>query len=374
MGFCELFLILFGKDKVISNKGCYRQFKNATLGTMEGLMNILQRYQGDALERHRSWANLGDEALRRRAMAAASSRDLEELWGLVEAYLAHSSAKGSHLSVHTLSTYRRGMYDLAEHWQGVNLLRPGTRAGGLYLEELEQVPYRIDRLADQEVPRFRSPATVNVKLAAARTFYHALAWAGATNSDPFKGLRSRKDPVPAWEKRQPYETREIEVLLETADDPADRVAILLGSHAGLRRHETAGLRWEDLRFDVRLARVKGKGGYVESVGLSKRLLTELRELRSNVDSRKRRKEREGFIMPWGDKRMEQRFKALCTLAGVDYDRKGLHGLRHSAGTRMYRQTRDLNQVQKHLRHKNITTTTIYAKLEDEATRRTVEDW
>ena len=337
-------------------------------------MKQLAIYDSDRRQRHRSWTDLGDDGLRRRATAAANTRDPGELWGLVEAYLFQSSGKGSHLSSHTLSTYRRGLLDLLNHWQGVNLLRPGSRAGGSYVEDLEQVPFRIDNLAGEEIPRFRSPATVNVKIAAARTLYYALAWAGATTADPFKGLRSRKDPVPPWEKRQPYTTKEIDVLLQVAHDPADRVAILLGSHAGLRRHETAGLRWEDIRFDARLIRVKGKGGYVESVGLSKRLLTALRSLQSVHETRKRRKARDGFIMPWGDKRMEQRFKELCKVAGGAYEGKGLHGLRHGAGTRMYRQTRDLNQVQKHLRHKNITTTTIYAKLEDEATRRTVEDW
>ena len=41
---------------------------------------------------------------------------------------------------------------------------------------------------------------------------------------------------------------------------------------------------------------------------------------------------------------------------------------------MYRQTRDLKPVQEHLRHASITTTTIYARLEDGATRLAVEDW
>lgn len=357
----------WASDTIISNKEHYWKL-------IRGAMTSLQLYDASTLERHRSWLDLSDEALRRRAVAAANSRDPEELWGLVEAYLVHSSPKGSKLSRHTLNTYKRGVRDLLEHWQGVNLLRPGRRAGSLYLEELEQIPHRIDKTDGQAAPRYRSPATVNVKLAAARTLYYALAWSEATNVDPFKGLRSRRDPVPAWEKRQPYTLKEIKRLLEGAEHPADRVVILLGSHAGLRRHEIAGLRWEDLRSEARLVRVRGKGGYIESVGISKRLLEALQALRSSRDIRRRRKNREGFILPWGDKRIEQRFRTLCQAVGVEYEGKGIHGLRHGAGTRMYRQTRDLNQVQKHLRHKNITTTTIYAKLEDEATRRTIEDW
>ena len=95
-------------------------------------------------QRHRSWTDLGDEALRRRSIAAANTRDPVELWGLVEAYLFHSSGKGSHLSAHTLATYKRGLLDLLSHWEGINLLRPGSRAGGSYLEDLEQVPFRVD--------------------------------------------------------------------------------------------------------------------------------------------------------------------------------------------------------------------------------------
>ena len=105
---------------LISNKEHYWKL-------IRGVMTNLQLYDASALARHRSWLDLSDEALRRRAVAAANSRDPEELWGLVEAYLVHSSPKGSKLSRHTLNTYKRGVRDLLEHWQGVNLLRPSRR-------------------------------------------------------------------------------------------------------------------------------------------------------------------------------------------------------------------------------------------------------
>lgn len=298
------------------------------------------------LARLRSWAGLSDEELRRRATEAAASRETEELWSLTEANLVRSSPKGGKLSRHTLSTYKRGVKDLLEDWQGENLLRPSRDAGALWLAELEA--------------RGHGPSTLNVKLAAARALYNALAWSKATSADPFKGVRSRRDPVPAEEKRQPYSQKEIERLLEAAEHPGDRVVVLLGAHAGLRRAEIATARWRSFRGAQ--LQVVGKGGKVGTVALSKRLQVALRALGRQGET----------ILPWGERRIDQRFRALCAEAGVDC--RGLHALRHSAGTRAYRQTGDLKPVQKHLRHASVSTSAIYAKLADRQTELMVQDW
>lgn len=48
-----------------------------------------------------------------------------------------------------------------------------------------------------------------------------------------------------------------------------------------------------------------------------------------------------------------------------------HSLRHSAITNLYRQTGDLRRAQKHARHANISTTTIYEHVSDEELMRAV---
>ena len=67
-----------------------------------------------------------------------------------------------------------------------------------------------------------------------------------------------------------------------------------------------------------------------------------------------------------------RLRNLCLEAGVDF--KGVHGLRHYTGTRLYRVTRDLNEVAHTLGHVSIETTRVYAKYDQAVEKDAVRDW
>lgn len=331
--------------------------------------NALQRYQGDRLARAESWATLPPEALRRRAMQAANARDPEELWALTEAYLFLHGSKGAKASPHTLRTYRRGVLDLLTAWGGENLLRPSRDAGVVYLRRLE-AGLKPD---GTPAPRPPSPATLQVKLAAARTLYRALRWAGATEARPFEDVRAAKDPTPAWEKRRPYGDAEVERLLELAT-PAERVMVLLGAHAGLRIAEMADLSWSDIDLEKRVLHVRaGKGGKAATVSLTARLREALVALKAGGEQANRQRD-PALVLPWGADHARRRFRRLCARAGVDYDGAAVHGLRHAAGTRYYRQTNDLGRVAAHLRHADIQTTRIYAKIGNQEVQEDIEDW
>lgn len=329
-------------------------------------MSDLQRYQGDALNRAESWATLAVDELKRRAARAANARDLDELWGLTEAYLFLHGSKGARASRHTLRTYRRGLEDLLEGWTHENLLRPSRDAGVLYIRRLEATPHE----ATGERPK---PSTLQVKLAAARTLYRALRWSGATEARPFENVRVAKDPTPPWEKRRPYGDSEVERLLELAE-PAERVVVLLGAHAGLRIGEMAALRWTDLDLaGGELTVAAGKGGKTARVRMTLRLRQALLTLKAADAAPKRRRGPE-YVLPWATDRTRARFRSLCQRAGVDYASAGVHGLRHGAGTRYYRQTHDLGRVAAHLRHADIQTTRIYAKIDRNAIGEDIDDW
>lgn len=324
----------------------------------------LTRFQGDTLPRAESWAGLAPDDLRRRAAQAANRRDPDELWALTEAYLFLHGSKGARVSRHTLRTYRRGVLDLLEAWQGENLLRPSRDAGVLYMRRLESG-------ADGGEPP--KAATLQVKLAAARTLYRALRWSGATEARPFEDVRVAKDPTPPWEKRRPYDDDEVEALLELATG-AERALVLLGAHGGLRIGEMADLRWNDLDFGKSSLRVRsGKGGKAASVRMTRRLREVLEELRRDVGDTNRQRDA-GLVLPWGADHARRRFRRLCARAGVDYRTAGVHGLRHGAGTRYYRQTKDLGRVAAHLRHADIQTTRIYAKIDTKAIGDDIEEW
>ncbi len=321
------------------------------------------------LARVQQTRNLDDDELRRFAVKAANERDAEALWTLTRAYLEDTTDKGN-LSRLTFKAYRHGVGVFVTANAHENLLHPSRRMGSRYRAWLKETPFINP---DTDAPaRYRSPSTVNKTLAAARVLYRALHWAGATDATPFASVKGVHDPVPAWEKVQPYPKAELDKLLDVTTDPADVVALLLCAHAGLRAHEAAGLEWRALDLKAKRLQVRGKGGYVDSVALSKSLLDALEVLRTDKTLRRKAKARAGKVLPYADERLRQRLRALCAAAGIDY--RALHPLRHQSGTRMYEETGDLRRTQTHLRHKNIATTTIYAKVSEKALEDVTREW
>lgn len=320
------------------------------------------------LERTHHTRNLSDDALKRMAVKAAGEHDAEALWLLTRAYLEDTTDKGR-LSPHTFKVYRHGVALFTEATGHENLLRPSRRMGSRYRAWLKEMPYGETKEGE---PLYRAPSTINKTLAAARVLYKALNWAGASEATPFAVVKGMRDPVAAWEKVQPYPQADLKKLLSVLQDPADEVALLLCAHAGLRAHEAAALSWTQVDWQRKRLTVKGKGGYVDSVAMSSSLQRALRAYQNAPAAKRLRRTRQGKVLPFGDERLRQRLKKLCTLAGVNY--RGLHALRHQAGTRMYQETGDLRRTQTHLRHKNIATTTIYAKVSERSVSDVTDEW
>jgi integrase/recombinase XerC len=312
-------------------------------------------FKGNALAESRNWGNLSDEDLHQRAAKAARDRDFAELWALTK---AHRFIESPNLSEHTLENYERGLRDLLHYFEGESLLRPKRNAGAYYVRYLE-------------TEKSYKPKTVGVKLAAARAFYEALRWSGATEANPFENVRPAPDLVPAWEKRKPFSVGEVETLLKVASE-AEQVMIFLGAHSGLRISEMCNLQWSHIKGNR--ATIRGKGGKVRSVSFSKRLAHALKTWKETSDKRKRKLRPDGAVLPWGVDQARIRLERLCQQCGVDYNNKAMHGLRHSAGTRIYKQTGDLGKAANHLGHAKLDTTRIYAKMAQEEIESEISDW
>lgn len=302
------------------------------------------------LERTRDLATMSEDELKRLAAEAARDRDAEALWALTEAHLTLHGSAGSRVSRHTLAAYRRGLNDLLKAWQGENLLRPRRNAGVLYVRELE------GRL---------KPASVGVKLAAAKAFYAALRWSGATDTAPFADVRAAVDKTPAWEKRDAYTRTEV-AWLERTSERYTLYIVLLGAHAGLRVSEMTALRWEDIDLSSgTLKVVAGKGGKTARVNLSSTLVETL----EHVPLEKRT----GYLLPARSRvAAYKRLEAACRVAKVKF--KGVHALRHAAGTRLRDETGDLALVADHLRHSSLDTARGYAKASNQQLKKAVDGW
>ncbi len=315
---------------------------------------------GAGVDRARAWATMPDDERRRRAMEACRDHDTAALWELTDAHLTLHGKAGARVSPHTRDAYRRGVVVLVAAWRQETLLRPRRNASALWLRQME-----ADGLM---------PSTVKVRLAAARALYAALRWAGATEADPLRDVRGAKDPVAPWEKRQPYEEDEIRtlILFSTGDDQA---LILLGAHAGLRVSEMLALRWDDIDLGRHQLVVRaGKGGKPRTVAMSRSLTAVLADLRETG-------ERVGgnggngadYVLPYRAAISARRRLALvCAQAGVNP--KGIHSLRHAAGTRVVQETGSLEEAAHHLGHASIETTRVYAKWSNKKLKATVGEW
>ncbi len=288
-------------------------------------------YAADPLSRAQHWTTLSSEDLRRRTVLACRDRDAEALWALTEAYFTTYGASGARASRHTLRAYHHGLkvyLDFAGTG-AVNLLHPARDTGPTFL-----------RLREASG---RSAGTVRLELAAVRLFYRALRWAGATADDPFEVARPARDHTAPWDKRQPYTDAEVEALL-LASTPETRAMLLFGAHAGLRVSEMLALVWNDLDLAGRVIRVRaGKGGKARRAVMSDSLREALLGLvRTGPDAR---------LFPWSDVAVRKRLKKVCLQCGVPY--RGFHALRHTSGTRLYRISRDLEAVARHLGHSTL---------------------
>jgi len=308
----------------------------------------------DPVDRARTWSTMPDDERRRRAVAAAHAREVATLQDLAEAWLVLHGKAGATVSAYTRRNYRHGVRTLVEAWREENLLHPRRAAAALWLRQLEAAGLK--------------PATVQIRLSAARSLYSALRWAAATDADPFETVRPAPDKTPRWEKRHPYRPEEIEALLRVADHE-ERVLILLAAHAGLRVSECLALR----RADVSPARRElvvqaGKGRRRRTVPLSASLVTALQAAQARDDADPL------YVLPYRSAfPARQRLKRLARAAGVPY--RGVHAFRHACGTRLVKQMNgDLEAAARLLGHSSIETTRVYVKWSDDRLRETVGAW
>lgn len=318
----------------------------------------IMAYRLDIQARAQAWADMDVPELRRRATEAARDMDVESLWSLTEANLLLNGLSGAKVSCHTIRAYRKGLDTFLEYAQqiGLQLLRPRPNHGVAYARWLEAKGYNT--------------STVRVRLAAARQLFSALRWSGATDATPFADVRPAPDPVPRTEKRKPYTNSEIEELVR-AGDLEEKVILLLGAHAGLRVSEIAGLQRADVHLDGEQPHlvVTGKRQKRQAVPLSRTLTKALATWLVATPQIGPQVLSAGSV-----DYIQGRVKAVCERTGISYSHCQVHGLRHSAGTRIYSDTTDLLAVRDHLRHASIVSSEIYVEYSRKMKDSPVKGW
>lgn len=300
-------------------------------------------YQGDALSEIRAWGNIPSGERRRACIRALRDRDTAALQDLCIAHLKLRGLKGTKVSTQTVRAYRQGVKVLVQvsEESGLSLIQPPEEFAALFMRTLEGKGYRS--------------ATISVRVAAAKELFKAAKWCQALTESPWDGYRVR--PESDAVERLPYSDTDLARVLELPE-PRIRAAVLLGAHGGLRASEMCALTWADIDLSSETVFVRnGKGGKARQVPMTRPLAEALRAL----------SEPHAGTLLWKDyQKLLKAVHAAFDLAGVEW--RGLHALRHTAGTELYRATGDLYVTAELLGHRDIKTTQIYAHMSQDHLR------
>lgn len=295
---------------------------------------------------------------KRLALRAITERDQQALWGLVLGHLVLHGRRGPKISAQTLRKYEQAFLS---YWAwaeaaGVTLHRPPRDAGRAYIRSLET--------------RGLKRSSVGWHLAACRALEEALRWSGLDEATTFRDVRPVPDNVPQHKKGKLYTPEQIEQLLEVAD-LEERLVVLLGADCGLRAGEILGVQRSGLFLDedAPYIRFVGKGDKVREVALSRRAEQAVRDWLAYSPSFG-----PSLLFYTSVVYLEKLMRALCAKAGVPYLGRSVHGLRRTAGTRMYEETRDLLETRDFLGHSSSVTTEVYVKYALDRRRPKNRDW
>jgi integrase/recombinase XerD len=160
---------------------------------------------------------------------------------------------------------------------------------------------------------------------------------------------------------RPISNEQLRTLLATNMRRKTRIMILLAALAGLRVHEIAKVRGEDIDLDARTLRVTGKGNRTETLPLHPLLVEAARSM-----------PRRGWWFSGNSRRPGQPIarRSVSEVIQMAMARAGIpggtaHRLRHWYGSKLVAEGADLRTAQTLLRHANLNTTAIYVQVVDE---------
>lgn len=312
------------------------------------------------------------------ATKAAHERNEDALLDLVRNYMRLKSRKRTLVSPATIDKYALGIRDFIEWAWPVDSLGPRVNLLKVTSDDLDRYIGRLQveggNLGGQGSLK---PSSISTYISGVRTLYKAFAWADVAE---FPSVVVPGDPTPAHERRPALPADLYKKLLssfdlENSEGNRDYIAARLMGEAGLRISEVTGLLEQDLFPTERLLNVKrGKGGKSRTVPLSRSLndalsnwLLKRRVLAAagdghviiNLGGRK------GNGKGMTEKSLRETFNHYYRALDFPTRYYGAHMLRHTAGTRIYKVSRDLHATARLLGHSNVNTSAIYAKMDME---------
>lgn len=327
------------------------------------------------------WANAANR--RREGLRAAHAQDADTLVDLLHTFMRLKSSRGARISSLTLEHY-------AESVRRFLAFTGPSDSPQHALNQLEPEVFELWLLHMQS--EGLSASSIKRHLYGVRNLMKALVWANVLDSDPSAGVRPPSDPTPAHAKKKAIPMSKYAELLSLPSvlhaensirTNRDALLLTLGGTTGLRAAEIVGLDVGDVDFSLEQLIVRGKGSKQRLVPLSSSVL---KLVRAWITSR-RAISAEGLLRTdallvsltrrnYGGRLTTKGGRDIASTyyqaLGLPPEMWGLHTLRRTAGTHLYRATRDLHVVADLLGHSSVTTSAIYAKMDSEVRREAVE--
>jgi site-specific recombinase XerD len=221
----------------------------------------------------------------------------------------------------------------------------------------------------------RPTISVNRTKTALRVFFQFLTDAGYLEANPARLIKNgRTEPkIPAHITGP--EARQLISAVRGADSQAaerDHALFAFLLQTGVRLGSALALNVTDINLGQRTAQINGKGGTRQSIYLTSRVRRLLKSyIRASglaPDDALFPSRNGGHL---GPRQVQLRFKHWLDKAGIERHLT-VHSTRHTFAMNLYRKSGDLRLVQTALGHKHISTTEIYARVEDKALRRALE--
>jgi len=240
-----------------------------------------------------------------------------------------------------------------------------------FIDMLGDMPMRqverqaIDQFKSKCLKMGLSKSYINIMLRSLRAAFNVALDAGYILMNPFLQRRGKPSVLFKIDEEIPrfLNEKEIEALFKAIDDPDFALLVRFLLYTGLRRSELVRLNVKDVDLVNGVIYVRGaKGKRDMPVPIHDDLRVILNEIIGHDV---------GPLFPrWRNKdSLSRLFKKYARLAGLG-DRK-LHDLRHTFGSYLAMAGEDIKRIKELMRHRDIKTTEIYAKLTTERLKEAV---
>ncbi|MBA2558449.1 MAG: site-specific integrase [Propionibacteriales bacterium] len=256
---------------------------------------------------------------------------------------------------------RSGATDATLHHRRGNLRRLGER---LPCDLLDATPAHLETWQSNLLRADLSLSTIATYTTHAVTFYRWAVDAGHLDVDPSARLPRTKVPR---RRPRPIPEPELTILLDTAAEPL-RTWLLLAGYMGLRAHEIAQIRRDDVhdRGGRMFLTGVGKGRTPYTMAVPAQVVPYLAAHLRVTPGPLWTAPRGGRLRP---DRVTLEATRLMRALGMHHT---LHALRHRFGTKVYDLTKNLLVTQHAMRHSSSATTLLYVAISNTETTAAID--